>query len=593
MKKITTILTVAALATGMAVSVYAEETKEVTVAVEKLTLGSGFILEPTLVTLNENESASEGIVKALSNAGIGYDGYLTDGVVSYYTAVGDTETDVNIPTAIKAAIESAGGSVNYTRNREGFLSENDYYQGAWMYLVNNQSPWVGANEYIPQDGDVIQLYYTVYGWGADYGFGWSGNVEGVEYADRTELLKTVAKAKNEFSQTNEYATAMEVLSAYGASQESVDNAAEKLALLGDEVKQAYVKGGEYLLSLTPSFGSEWNVLGLARNGAISKEYKDTYYSSVSAKIEETDGAIGSSATDYARATIGLTAIGKDAENIKGYNLIDKITEEAVEKQGVNAAVYALIALDTAGYESENISREYLVGEILSKELENGGWTFWGSEPDPDMTSMALTALAPYYDTNEEVKTAVDTALVWLSETQCESGAYSSWGSENPESTAQVLTALTALGIDPDTDERFIKNGITIPEAITEYAVADGGYAHTMGGKVNLSATQQAYYALTAYYRFENEQTSLYDMSDLQADISVSKENATVTYVNGGSRTANALCVSAQYDADGRLTKTQTAEVVIETGESYQYEIAQGEVIYLWNVMKPWCDVVRN
>lgn len=593
MKKITAILTAASLAASMVTGVYAEETKEVTISVEKLTLGKGFIAEPTLITLTDGESVSEAIARVLQNLDIQYDGYLTDEIVSYYTAVGDTDTDVDIPQQIQSAITNAGGSINYTRNREGYLSENDYYQGAWMYLVNNQSPNFGVNEYVPQNGDVIQLYYTVYGWGADYGFGWSGNVEGVEYADRTQLLKTAAKAKNDFSETEEYARAIEVLSTYGASQENVDNAAAELELLVDNVKKSYVNAGEYLLSLTPSFGSEWSVLGLARSGAMNGDYRSAYYSAVSKKIDETDGAIGSSATDYARAIIGLTAIGKNAENIKGYNFIEKITKEAIDNQGLNAAVYALIAFDTASYESNGISREELVEKILSSELENGGWTFWGSEPDPDMTSMALTALAPYYNTNEAVKTAVDKALVWLSQSQCASGAYSSYGSENPESTAQVLTALTALGINPDTDERFVKNGNTLPMAIAEYALEEGGFAHTLGGKVNAYATQQSYYALAAYYRFKEGKTALYDMSDLKADIEAGIENGVVTYFNSGNKSANGLNIVASYDADGRLNKTETAEIEIEAGEKYQKEIAQGESIFLWNVINPWCDVIRN
>ena len=116
MKKITALLAAAALTAGLATGVYAEETENVIVSVEKLTLGAGFIVEPTVVTIETGASASEAIAMALESNGIAYDGYLTDGVVSYYTAVGDTDKTVNIPGQIAAAIESEGGTVNYTRN---------------------------------------------------------------------------------------------------------------------------------------------------------------------------------------------------------------------------------------------------------------------------------------------------------------------------------------------------------------------------------------------------------------------------------------------------------------------------------------------
>lgn len=360
----------------------------------------------------------------------------------------------------------------------------------------------------------------------------------------------------------------------------------------DRVKGAYLAGGEYLLTLNPAFGSEWNVLGLARGGAITKEYKDAYYHSVISKLRETDGEVGKSATDYAKVIIGISAVGRNAANAGGYNLIEKLTQASIEKQGLNGAVYALLALDCKQYASE-VSREWLVDTVLASELDGGGWTFWGNEPDPDMTSMAITALAPYYNTDEEAKAAIECALVWLSEVQCESGAYSSYGSECPESSAQVLVALTAMGIDPDSDERFIKNKNTIPEAIAQYATEDGGFAHSIGTDVNSHATQQAYYALAAYYRYKDGKTSLYDMSDLKADISVSSENGNITYINNGTASANALSIIASYDSDGRLTKTNTASVEIAEGEEYKTEIAQGEEAFLWNILEPLCTATGD
>lgn len=62
--------------------------------------------------------------------------------------------------------------------------------------------------------------------------------------------------------------------------------------------------------------------------------------------------------------------------------------------------------------------------------------------------MAIQALAPYYSTNSDVKEAIDKALTAMSNAQNENGGFASWGSVNSESCAQVLVALTSLGIDP-------------------------------------------------------------------------------------------------------------------------------------------------
>ncbi len=91
--------------------------------------------------------------------------------------------------------------------------------------------------------------------------------------------------------------------------------------------------------------------------------------------------------------------------------------------------------------------------------------------------MAIQALAPYYKTNETVKAAVDKALEVLSALQRNDGGFGSWGTVNSESCAQVIVALTALGIDPTADSRFIKNGLTVLDALARFYVTGGGFRH--------------------------------------------------------------------------------------------------------------------
>ena len=173
-----------------------------------------------------------------------------------------------------------------------------------------------------------------------------------------------------------------------------------------------------------------------------------------------------------------------------------------------------------------LTREKLIQVILDAQLNDGGWTLSGTKADPDMTAMAIQALAPYYKTNETVKAAVDKALDVLSGLQQGDGGFGSWGTINSESCAQVIVALTALGIDPTADSRFVKNGLTVLDALAGFYVTGGGFRHTAGGERNGMATEQGYYALAAYYRFVNAQTRLYDMTDVAIQTGGSNTPAT-------------------------------------------------------------------
>ncbi len=283
---------------------------------------------------------------------------------------------------------------------------------------------------------------------------------------------------------------------------------------------------EYYLSLyeeeMPTYGSEWVLMGLARADKLTDEIAQGYYENIEAYVTEngSDKLHESKSTENSRVIIALSSIGKDARDVAGYNLLKPLADfEFLKKQGVNGPLWALLALDTYCYEipvdetvSEQTTREKMIDYILGKQLENGGWTFFGSEPDADLTGMVIQAFAPYYSTNEEVKTAVDTALAVMSEKQTDDGGYVSWGAVSPESTAQMITALASLGINPETDERFIKNGNTLVDSLMSFSV-DNGFAHSQGGSFNQMTTEQALYSLVAYQRVEQGKTSLYDMSD--------------------------------------------------------------------------------
>ena len=295
----------------------------------------------------------------------------------------------------------------------------------------------------------------------------------------------------------------------------------------------YKTTGDFMATLgTPtvnSIGGEWMVIGLARSGRlVPAGYYDNVVEYVKAKADANERLHPAKVTDNARVILALTAIGKDVTNVGGHNLLKGLDNMAyVQTQGINGPIFTLIALDSHNYPTMgDVTREKLIQVILDAQLTDGGWALSGTKADPDMTAMAIQALAPYYKTNETVKAAVDKALEALSALQRNDGGFGSWGTVNSESCDQVIVALTALGIDPTADSRFIKNGNTVLDALAGFYVTGGGFRHTAGGERNGMATEQGYYALAAYYRFVNAQTRLYDMSDVTIQTGDSNTPAT-------------------------------------------------------------------
>ena len=315
--------------------------------------------------------------------------------------------------------------------------------------------------------------------------------------------------------------------------ETLTAAETKFAMLDTlgKVSDPYINTGDYMEKLgTPNVGAiggEWMVIGLARSGRTVPGVEDYYQKAVEYVQQSIDPDTGrlhkAKSTDNSRMILALTAIGKDVTNVGGYNLLAGLSDlEYVKYQGNNGPIWALLALDSGNYpvpSGGTTTRQALIDEILRVQTSDGGWTVSGDKADSDMTGMALTALAPYYTKDLKVQEAIDKAIARLSEMQDEDGGYSTSYDgttkiATSESISQVVTALSALGINADTDPRFVKNGNSVIDALLRYYVKGGGFKHIMDGELDGMATEQAYYALTAYYRFLSGKTNLYDMTDI-------------------------------------------------------------------------------
>ena len=288
------------------------------------------------------------------------------------------------------------------------------------------------------------------------------------------------------------------------------------------------KSAAYIQKAVPqpavsSIGGEWAVLGLARSGAaVPQAYFDDYYTTAAQYVKERGGVLHKvKYTEYARVALAVSAIGKNPEDVAGYNLLMPLADyDATLKQGLNGPVWALMALDCKAYAmpqnqtaSRQASREAYVEYILSRQKADGGWSLTEQgDSDVDITAMALCALSKY-DRLAAVRVASDAALAYISAVQNDEGGFVSGGQDNAESAAQVLTALCELNI-PVTDARFVKNGHTVLDALMRFYCADGSFLHTQTGEgATQMATEQGFYALAAYARRQNNENSLYDMRD--------------------------------------------------------------------------------
>ena len=360
---------------------------------------------------------------------------------------------------------------------------------------------------------------------------------------------------------------------------------------------------ETYLELAGSTPGDWYQIGLSRLG-VEDNYAG-YLAVIRDRVEERyrdPGKLSAAkATEWHRIALSVLASGGDPRALgtdESGAPIDLIADGTYNRglatplgrQGINGWIWGLIALDSMRYEvpaDAYYTRDDIIVEILRSQLTDGGFALSGKTADPDITAMALQALAPYYNSERsytykrratgsertcKVREVVDEAVQRLSELQLDTGDYMSWGTENVESTDQVTVALCCLGIDPLTDERFIKNGNTLLDGILRYRMPDGGFVHSytfdsdnptsLPDKSNTMASEQTLYTMAALRRQGLGERTLYDFRPEQS--SALRER-----------------ISELSARIGALTGDESAGVLEELMREY-YSLPDGERSYVYN-----------
>lgn len=313
---------------------------------------------------------------------------------------------------------------------------------------------------------------------------------------------------------------------------------QKRSALGLSETDNLLSGDELIYA--GSSATDWLPIGLSRCG-VEDDY-DAYLAALQTYVEqkyrEEDKLDRVKATEWHRISLAVLACGGDPthfgkdESGNDINLIadgvyDRGKTVDIGAQGLNGWLWGLITLDSMKYNipaGSSYTRTEMIKRILSFQLPDNGFNLrfaQGSTADPDITAMAIQALAPYYrNSTFNVKDPVDKALGCLSELQLDTGDFRSWGTRNSESVSQIIVSLCSIGVDPQNDTRFIKNGINLLDALFYYQQEDGGFAHSyesdpgnpsaIPGESNSIATDQALLALVAVWRQTQGMSILYD-----------------------------------------------------------------------------------
>ena len=262
---------------------------------------------------------------------------------------------------------------------------------------------------------------------------------------------------------------------------------------------------------------DWTVFTLLRHEeTLSNAQTGSYYDSVVEKVKEWENdpnlPDGPKPTDIAKISLALTMLEKDITDVDGVNLAEMMYNSTRLKEGSNELIWVLLALDAANIQipaDATWSRESMISALLEFQNENGFFGLFDNKTgDVDITAMALQPLARYQVTDAKVEAAVKKAVTWL-----KGAVKDDFGYGTPESTAQVLIALSALGIDPTgSDAGFGTVNMNMITSMMAYKCEDGGFAHVLGNTTNGMATTQVLEALDAYILFKENNVAYWDVA---------------------------------------------------------------------------------
>ena len=228
-------------------------------------------------------------------------------------------------------------------------------------------------------------------------------------------------------------------------------------------------------------------------------------------------------TNIDRKIMTLTARGIDCSKLSQYNngepyvdakgnKVDNLTEVLYNYRGgwtINGPIFALIALDMGNYTipaDAFWTRDKLLETILNHKYLSDGFGL-------DMVTMLMQSIGPYMDDpvyGERVRAKLDEGLEIVLDSFGSKNVYKNpygvqWGGVyTSEGSAQIVCAMSAMGVDCHTDPRMSNGTQSALTALLDYAdYSEGYFAHTNTTPKNALATYEGCYATQWYLGFLN------------------------------------------------------------------------------------------
>lgn len=425
-----------------------------------------------------------------------------------------TKGDVAVEQALQKAgytdylIEDTGYGANL--NKIGDIANAADWSKYWGFYINGAYAPASLGNTTLQDNDKISYLYTYYGDTAVQAKVFDDDASLNPDSDKTASLLANAKAQQEVLADTIFKKVFgDGQTVYGI--ETPDALYVAFSLLRADYKS------DYFDKMYANVESQ--LKSLADTGSVTVEGEAKDEAVIAGKYPE---------LTYAKIVLFVTAMGKDARNVGGYNLIEKMAQKSTYEASSEAYMLdstMLLALDSGNYfppaGDDYITKDDLVNNIAAKMDDSIAQALqWSSV---DSVAMALQPLYKYAtddilpeDASSD-RTAVQEAYAkgihFLESTQNADGSWSGYGTEtnNVWTLAQIMTAMGQLRINPcsETDGTdFIKNGMTVLDDAAVFVDVEN---KKVDDDLMSYQPEQLLRGLTAVIRAMEGRDSLYDV----------------------------------------------------------------------------------
>lgn len=425
-----------------------------------------------------------------------------------------TKGDVAVEQALQKAgytdylIEDTGYGANL--NKIGDIANAADWSKYWGFYINGAYAPASLGNTTLQDNDKISYLYTYYGDTAVQAKVFDDDASLNPDSDKTASLLANAKAQQEVLADTIFKKVFgDGQTVYGI--ETPDALYVAFSLLRADYKS------DYFDKMYANVESQ--LKSLADTGSVTVEGEAKDEAVIAGKYPE---------FTYAKIVLFVTAMGKDARNVGGYNLIEKMAQKSTYEASSEAYMLdstMLLALDSGNYfppaGDDYITKDDLVNNIAAKMDDSIAQALqWNSV---DSVAMALQPLYKYAtddilpeDASSDraaVQEAYAKGIHFLESTQNADGSWSGYGTEtnNVWTLAQIMTAMGQLRINPcsETDGTdFIKNGVTVLDDAAVFVDVEN---KKVDDDLMSYQPEQLLRGLTAVIRAMEGKDSLYDV----------------------------------------------------------------------------------